>query len=97
MLDELYCQLVAYVQLSPDGMGPMSQGLSWSKKQQTAILQTEMKATFGSFQSYLQDTLLPKLRLNGKKDETINQDHKARGRSGILLSAARCISGTDAE
>jgi len=78
LLDELYCQLVAYVQLSPDGMGPMAQGLSWSKKQQTAILQTEMKATFGSFQSYLQDTLLPKLRLNGKKDETINQDHKAR-------------------
>lgn len=91
MLDELYCQLVAYVQLSPDGMGPMSQGLSWSKKQQTAILQTEMKATFGSFQSYLQDTLLPKLRLNGKKDETINQDHKARVVEAEFYSALQGV------
>jgi len=91
MLDELYCQLVAYVQLSPDGMGPMGQGLSWSKKQQTAILQTEMKATFGSFQTYLQDTLLPKLRLNGKKDETINQDHKARVVEAEFYSALQGV------
>jgi len=91
LLDNLYCQLVSYVQLSPEGIGPTGQGLSWSKKQQSAILQTELKATFGSFQSYLQDALLPKLRLNEKKDETINQDHKARVVEAEFYSALQGV------
>jgi len=75
LLDNLYTQLVLYTQLSPsDTMC----GRSWSKKQQATILHGELRATFTSLQQYLQDALLPKLRMNEKKEETISQDHKAR-------------------
>lgn len=75
LVEQIYTQILSYCALSQSAAG---RATSWSQRQETNILFSDMKSSFQALADFLEDALLTVLRTSETKLETMEADHRSR-------------------